>query len=80
MSNHRCPWNLTIELVLFSQASAGDMLFFSSMALHASHRNVVGSADRWALISTYRNAAEPDLSKVFPHALPVLRRGAKIGC
>ena len=56
-------------------ARAGDVLFFSSMALHASHLNAAGSADRWALICTYRNAAERDSSKVFPHARPVLRRG-----
>ena len=56
-------------------AQAGDVLFFSSMALHASCRNVVGSADRWALISTYRDAARPDSSKVFPRPRPVLRHG-----
>ena len=56
-------------------ASAGDCLFFSSSLLHASHRNVRGSADRWALISTYRDASTPDASKVFPAPRPVLRRG-----
>ena len=56
-------------------APAGDCLFFSSSLLHASHRNVQGSADRWALISTYRDASTPDASKVFPAPRPVLRRG-----
>ena len=54
-------------------ASAGDCLFFSSSLLHASHRNIQGSADRWALISTYRDASIPDASKVLPpraHSTP----------
>lgn len=41
---------------------------------HSSYRNSVGSADRWALISTYRDASSPDESKVFPNPRPVLRR------
>ena len=56
-------------------ARAGDVLFFSSLALHASFHNTTGCADRWALISTYRDAATPDTSKVFPKPRPVLRRG-----
>ena len=56
-------------------ARAGDVLFFSSLALHASFHNTSGCADRWALISTYRDAATPDTSKVFPKPRPVLRRG-----
>jgi hypothetical protein len=33
------------------RAAAGDVLFFSSYILHSSHRNDVGSRDRWALIA-----------------------------
>ena len=35
------------------RAAAGDVLFFSSYVLHSSHRNDVGSRDRWALIASY---------------------------
>ena len=38
----------------------GDAVIFHDLLLHASHPNVTG-ADRYSLISTYRNAAEPDL-------------------
>lgn len=44
-------------------APAGTVVIFHDLTLHASHPNTSG-ADRWALISTYRNAAEPD------HAYP----------
>ena len=44
-------------------AAAGDVLYFSSLLLHASHRNGAGSADRWALISTFRDAAVQDSSR-----------------
>lgn len=54
-------------------AAAGDVLFFSSYTLHSSHRNQIGSADRWALISTYRDASTEDSSRVFLHPRPVLR-------
>jgi ectoine hydroxylase-related dioxygenase (phytanoyl-CoA dioxygenase family) len=56
-------------------AKAGDVLFFSSFTLHASHRNQPGSKDRWALITTYRDATVPDASRVFPRPRPALRRG-----
>jgi ectoine hydroxylase-related dioxygenase (phytanoyl-CoA dioxygenase family) len=38
----------------------GDAVIFHDLTLHASCPNVTG-ADRWALISTYRSASEPDL-------------------
>ncbi len=31
--------------------------------------------DRWALITTYRDATVPDASRVFPRPRPALRRG-----
>ena len=43
--------------------------------LHSSYWNEPGSADRWALISTYRDARKPDPCKVFPKPRPVIRRG-----
>ena len=59
------------------RASAGDVLFFSSYVLHASHRNVVGSKDRWALIASYRDASADDACRVFPRPRAVLRRGCR---
>lgn len=43
------------------RAPAGTVVVFHDLALHASFPNTSGK-DRWALISTYRNAAEPDLT------------------
>jgi hypothetical protein len=58
------------------EARAGDLLFFSSYVLHSSFKNCEGSADRWALITSYRDASIPDACRVFPHPRPVLREGS----
>ena len=59
------------------RAAAGDVLFFSSYVLHSSHRNVIGSRDRWALIASYRDANADDACRVFPRPRAVLRRKCK---
>lgn len=41
--------------VVTSAIPAGSAIFFHDLTLHASHRNTSGR-DRWALISTYRDA------------------------
>jgi phytanoyl-CoA hydroxylase len=38
----------------------GDAVFFHDLTLHASFPNTSGR-DRWSVISTYRNASEPDI-------------------
>lgn len=51
---------------------AGDAVIFHDLTLHASCANVSG-ADRWALISTYRSASEPDLDYSWAVARAVVR-------
>ncbi len=50
----------------------GDAVLFHDLTLHASFPNTSGTA-RWALISTYRNAAEPDLEYDWAVAAQVVR-------
>lgn len=54
-------------------AAPGDAIFFHDLTLHASLPNTAGR-DRWALISTYRSAAEPDLQYEWAVAAEVVRR------
>jgi hypothetical protein len=49
----------------------GDVVCFHDLALHASHENSSG-ADRWSLITTYRDASIKDESDVWKSAI-VLR-------
>jgi ectoine hydroxylase-related dioxygenase (phytanoyl-CoA dioxygenase family) len=53
-------------------AAPGDAIFFHDLTLHASFPNRTGR-DRWALISTYRSAAEPDLAYEWAVAARVVR-------
>jgi len=48
----------------------GGAVFFSDLCVHASHPNSAG-ADRWALITTYRNAAVSDDSTVWKTSVVV---------
>ncbi|MCC6729604.1 MAG: phytanoyl-CoA dioxygenase family protein [Chthonomonadales bacterium] len=50
----------------------GGAVVFHDLLLHASHPNRSG-ADRWALISTYRSAAEADLDYEWSVAAAVVR-------
>jgi hypothetical protein len=50
----------------------GDAVFFHDLTLHASYPNTSG-ADRWAMISTYRSASEPDLDYEWSVAARVVR-------
>ena len=52
--------------------AVGDAVLFHDLALHASHPNASGQ-DRYALISTYRSAAEPDLEYDWAVAAEVVR-------
>lgn len=44
---------------VIAELKAGGVVIFHDLLLHASYPNTSG-ADRWALISTYRDAAVPD--------------------
>jgi ectoine hydroxylase-related dioxygenase (phytanoyl-CoA dioxygenase family) len=46
----------------------GGAVFFSDLAVHGSHPNSSG-ADRWAMISTYRDASVRDESTVWKHPM-----------
>jgi hypothetical protein len=48
----------------------GGAVFFSDLSVHASHPNSTGG-DRWALITTYRDAAVPDDSTVWKTSVVV---------
>ncbi|MDX1935365.1 MAG: phytanoyl-CoA dioxygenase family protein [Capsulimonadales bacterium] len=50
----------------------GDAIFFHDLLLHASHPNRSG-ADRYAFITTYRNAAEPDRQYAWAVAAKIVR-------
>lgn len=50
----------------------GDAVIFHDLTLHASFPNTSGQ-DRWALISTYRSASEPDLQYSWSVAAEVVR-------
>ena len=54
----------------------GDAIIFHDLTLHASFRNTSGK-DRWALISTYRSASEPDMQYDWAVAAEVVR-GARV--
>jgi ectoine hydroxylase-related dioxygenase (phytanoyl-CoA dioxygenase family) len=53
-------------------AAPGDAVLFHDLTLHASYPNRSGR-DRWALISTYRSASEPDLKYEWSVAAEVVR-------
>jgi glutamate-1-semialdehyde 2,1-aminomutase len=50
----------------------GDAVIFHDRTLHASFPNTTGQ-DRWALISTYRSASEPDLDYEWAVAAEIVR-------
>ncbi len=57
--------------------AVGDAILFHDLALHASHPNATGE-DRYALISTYRSAAEPDLEYAWAVAAEVVRGRSRL--
>ncbi len=52
--------------------TVGDAVLFHDLTLHASFPNTTGQ-DRWALISTYRSASEPDLDYDWAVAAEIVR-------
>lgn len=56
----------------------GDVVFFSDREVHGSHPNRV-KADRWSFISTYRNAAVLDDSKVWKSSMVVAGKSVNAG-
>lgn len=49
--------------VVTAAVNRGDCVFFSDKAVHSSHPNKTG-ADRWSVISTYRDASVRDTSNL----------------
>lgn len=66
------PEAVAEDRAVFVPAAPGDAIFFHDQILHASFPNRSGR-DRWALISTYRSAAEPDLAYDWAVAAHVVR-------
>jgi len=56
----------------------GDVLFFSDRTVHSSHPNTIRE-DRWAFISTYRNGAIRDDSRVWDLSLVVAGKSVNQG-
>lgn len=52
------------------EAKRGDAIFFHDLLMHCSHPNTSGE-DRWAFISTYRDASVPDDSEIWQTAMLV---------
>ncbi|HZT42012.1 MAG TPA: phytanoyl-CoA dioxygenase family protein [Chthonomonadaceae bacterium] len=57
-------------------AAPGDAIYFHDLTLHASFPNTTGK-DRWAFITTYRNAAEPDFPYDWAVAREIVRRSSR---
>jgi hypothetical protein len=55
----------------------GDAVFFHDLTIHASHPNTSG-ADRWSLISTYRDASVKDDSTIWKTALLVSGKSVNV--
>lgn len=73
---HRlAPGAVDESQALIAPCEPGDAIIFHDLTLHSSFPNTSG-ADRWALISTYRSASEPDLDYDWSVAAAVVR-GAK---
>ncbi|WP_135548912.1 phytanoyl-CoA dioxygenase family protein [Paenibacillus cymbidii] len=52
-------------------AKVGTAVIFHDLTIHASYPNVSGK-DRWALISTYKDAAQPDPDFAWANPIPVV--------
>jgi len=59
-------------------AEPGDAVVFHDLTVHASFPNTTGK-DRWALVSTYRSAKEPDLEYEWAVAAHVVRGTKRSG-
>lgn len=71
--DHRLRPNAVDEsAAVVVECEPGDAVMFHDLTLHASFPNVSGE-DRWALISTYRSAREPDLEYEWAVAAEVVR-------
>ena len=56
----------------------GDAVFFHDQTLHSSYPNTTG-ADRWSLISTYRDGSVRDESAVWNHPMVVTGESVNVG-
>jgi len=66
------PESIDQDKVVTAAIPAGGAIFFHDLTLHSSHPNRSG-ADRWALISTYRDAKAEDPVYDFAKAAAVVR-------
>jgi phytanoyl-CoA hydroxylase len=61
--------------VVTGEVKRGDAVFFHDLAVHSSYPNTTG-ADRWSVISTYRNAAVKDEATVWKTGMLISGRSA----
>lgn len=66
------PGAVDEQLARVVPCAVGDAVIFSDLTLHASCPNTSGK-DRWALISTYRSASEPDMEYGWAVAAEIVR-------
>ncbi|MCD9021590.1 phytanoyl-CoA dioxygenase family protein [Cohnella silvisoli] len=65
------PEDIDESKVVAIPAKVGTAVFFHDLTIHASYSNVSGK-DRWALISTYKDAADPDPDLPWAYPIPVV--------
>ena len=70
--NRLRPEDIDENNVVIAAARAGTAVFFHDLTLHSSFPNTSGK-DRWALISTYRDASQDDLEYSFAKAAFMVR-------
>ena len=66
------PESVDETKAIFVPCGPGDAILFHDLTLHASFPNTSGK-DRWALISTYRSASEPDFEYSWSVAAEMVR-------
>ncbi|MCW8128810.1 MAG: phytanoyl-CoA dioxygenase family protein [Planctomycetota bacterium] len=76
-NNRLRPEDVDESKAIVAPVRAGGAIFFHDLTLHASFPNKSGR-DRWALISTYRDASKDDLAYDFAKARFMVR-GTKTG-
>lgn len=75
--NRLRPEDVDESKAIVTPARAGTAVFFHDLTLHSSFANKSGK-DRWALISTYRDASKDDLKYGFAKAAFMVR-GVRTG-
>lgn len=68
--NRLHPEDIDESQAVTIEAKAGTAVIFHDLTVHSSYPNVSGK-DRWALISTYKDATQPDPDYKWANPIPV---------